>query len=202
MTENQQSSNNILVQIIIVLITAIVTTLANQMFFIENKQEEAKIDLNKDLIKEQYEKLNRILNFSYRYKELFLTTTTIVQHSKEVQYIDRTTGKILKTEKTGVIKRDTLQSVNSAIPSFLAIEKDRKDFDSNLKEIINSKNQVKHSVAIKIDDLLDFLDKHPLPDITNKTTVAHSDWSKKEVKNAWINVMTNLYTEANNILYD
>lgn len=198
MTENQDNKNNLFHNVLLILVGSLGTLFATQFFYKENKQTETKIGI----IKEQVENLNRILNFSYRYREAILTIGTIEQYRERIKYVDEKTGKVIKIGNGDIIKKDTIFSTPVNIPLFVCQEKDRKEFDVKLNEILKAKNQVEHNIAIQIDELNFFLEKYPLPKIQDKQSIINSKWTKKEVRDGWYNVLSKLYEETSSVMRD
>ena len=117
----------------LVLITSVVscfiTILAQQLFHDSNKEFEAKVELRNELIKEQYEHLNKILNFSYRYH--ISTSRTVQRIANIVRYYDHFSHKVIKTDTIGYEYGDTTSIITSY--SFIIEEDARKIFLADIK---------------------------------------------------------------------
>jgi len=186
MSDNQKTSTTILLMII----SGLVGAFANQLFHDRNKKVDSKTELQKDLLKEQFTKLNRILNFAYRYTEVHIIYVT--------NYIDPDTGEEIQKEDS-----DNLKGVESVdLPSFVADKTYRNEFNTTLNEIVNEKNLVDHSIAVKIDQVMLYLRKHPFPINFEEDSLKSSEWSKKQIKDGWISVMHDLYIATSKVVND
>ncbi|MCC6723653.1 MAG: hypothetical protein IT258_04035, partial [Saprospiraceae bacterium] len=124
---SETSSKSFVNQIVVILITAVITTIANQFFFKSNKQAEAQINLRNDLLREQYSKINRILNFSYRFR--LARVMRITDYFTE----DEKTGKLVKIEDENLKGIDTIETL---VPIFLSSEKERTAFEKEWDAIL------------------------------------------------------------------
>lgn len=172
------------------IIVALVIVICNQLFFEQNKKTELTIEFQKENLRLQTPILNRILSFTYKYE-----LTTIIFVTKAVttnHYQDTIKSKVLKSEKNV----EETDSIFITVPSFIALENKRNRLIEDIEIIRKQRDFLDHRIYILFDKLLDFLDKHPLPNIDDKEEMLKTDWQKPEIEDEWHKLLSKLRTSC------
>lgn len=183
-------------ELLLILFGALIGALANQVFFKDNKDYEMKAELQKDLLKEQYQYLNRILQFTHRYE--ISTTLYYTQFIEIKKYIEDGTNKVIKTDTT---EKTITDSTYLTMPSFILKSDRRSRLIDDLEYIKTNKDKIDHEVYSKFERLLDIISENPIPKSTDNMELIKSPWNKKEVQDKWHKVITELYYLTHGKLY-
>jgi hypothetical protein len=191
----EEKKHDIMVVVITAVSTCLITIFGQQLFHNSNKEFDTKVELKNDLIKEQFEYLNKMLNFSYRYD--ITTVKTINTIANIVRYKDPNTQKIIKIDTIGYEAGDT---TFVTAPSFIISEDRRKIFLTDIDEIKSNKNKVDHEVYANFEELLYFIEKHPLPDLKNEEALNNTEWKEQDLQVKWRELNAELYRSIYNKL--
>lgn len=174
-------------ELLLIVFGALIGALGNQVFFKGNKDYEMKVELQKDLLKEQYQYLNRILLFTHRYE-----ITTAIYYTQPLQiktYIEKGTNRIVKSDTIPM----AIQNSFFTLPSFLVKDDKRSSFIEDINYIKTNKDKIDHEVYAKFEELVDITIDNPIPKSSDKTELKNSPWNKKEVQDLWYKKLTELY---------
>ncbi|MFI5218746.1 MAG: hypothetical protein ACHQNT_04590 [Bacteroidia bacterium] len=199
--DNKKESKPIVVssfskELLLIVFGVLIGILGNQVFFKENKDYEMKTELQKDLLKEQYQFLNRILLFTHRYE-----ISTAIYYTQPVYirtFMEKGTNKVVKTDTIPMGIQDTLFIT---LPSFLIKDDRRKQFIDDIEYIKTNKDKIDHEIYAKFEELLDITIHNPIPKSSDKTELKNSSWNKKEVQDEWLKKLSELYYLTHSKLY-
>ncbi|MEI8224458.1 MAG: hypothetical protein WCG82_00855 [Bacteroidota bacterium] len=172
--------NDFVLKFLLVLLGTIIGILGNQLFFKGNKDYEMKMVLEKDLLKEQYQYLNRILLFTYNFE---LTNT--IYHTRDAFiriYLEQGTKKFVKRD---TIMTDKVDTRSITLPSFVVDKDKRKQFLESIDIIKNNRDKIDFEVYSKFQELLQILIENPIPNTTNIIELENCIWNNKEVQDKW-----------------
>lgn len=193
-TNNQKKKTTIeLKDILIPLFSAFFAVLVNQFFFENNRRIEAKIEYEKEILKNQTPVLNRILSFTYKY-EVAVVYYYLTPAKKKIYYDN--TGKIIKSviEKNEE-KNDTIKII---IPSFVVEENRREKLISDLNWLKSQRDFMDHEIYIAFENVCDFLDKNSLPDCNDNKQVINSVWNNRDIQEEWNKLIVELRIKCSN----
>jgi hypothetical protein len=177
--------------ILLVLVGGLVGVISNQFFYHQNRIFDADLELRKEIVKMQYPYLNRILNFSNKYKTIQITYFPS-EEQPEMMYRE---GPQLLIE-TAVI-RDT---VTIELPMFVIDSNTQRDFMVDIEEIKKNKNYVDHSVWENFEKLIMIIERNPVPQNTQKEEVINSKWNDKQVQKQWVQLIDSLHKSSSELL--
>lgn len=183
-------------ELLLIIFGALIGILANQVFFKANKDYEMKVELQKELLEEQYQYLNRILQFTHRYE--ITTVITYTQPIKVIEYIDKATNNIVKTETVELEKKI---SKTESFPSFIIEENKQKKFISDIEFLKQNRDKIDHIVYSKFEELLDFILENPLPKNFDYEEIEKSNWKSKKTQELWNKKIEDLYIITYEKLY-
>lgn len=184
--------SSLLKELFFMVIGALIGVLANQIFFKENKDYEMKVELKRDLLKEQYQYLNRILQFTRKY-ELTTTIYTLI-----ITTVEQGTNK--------VISKDTIIPSNGnfkqlLLPSFIVNEEKKVQFLSDIKFIKSNKDKIDFDVYSKFEELLGIIKENPIPKNSNENNLTKSTWNRPAIQQKWRKTTAELYYLTYDRLY-
>lgn len=183
-------------ELLLIVFGALIGVLINQVFFRENKDYEMKVELQRDLLKEQYQYLNRILQFTHRYE-----ITTAVYYTKPMQilrYIEKGSNKVIKRD---TIEMGVTDSSSLTMPSFILKADRRMKFIEDIEYIKINKDKIDHEVYSKFEELLDIVSENPIPQTLDNNELSKSTWNNYEVQEKWHKTITELYSLTYGKLY-
>lgn len=175
-------------ELLLIVFGALIGVLANQVFYRENKDYEMKVELQRDLLKEQYQYLNRILQFTHRYE--IITTWYYTQPVQILKYVEQGSNKVIRTD---TIVAKTTDSTSLSMPSFIFKGDRRAKFIEDLEHIKVNKDKIDHEVYSKFEELLDIISENPIPQSSDNKELVKSTWNKKEVQDKWHKTTVELY---------
>ena len=175
-------------ELLLIVFGALIGVLANQVFFRENKAYEMKVELQRDLLKEQYQYLNRILQFTHRYE--ITTTLYYTQPLQILRYIEQGSNKLIRTD---TIVAKVTDSTSLTMPSFILKGDRRAKFIEDLEYIKINKDKIDHEVYSKFEELLDIISENPIPLSSDNKELVKSTWNRKEVQDKWHKTTIELY---------
>lgn len=176
-------------ELLLIVFGALIGILANQVFFRENKDYEMKVELQRDLLKEQYQYLNRILQFTHRYE--IATTLYCAQPIQILTYLEKGTNKVIK--KDTIVTEVVNKFSSLKMPSFILNIDKRARFVEDLEYIKSNKDKIDHEVYSKFEELLDIISDNPIPESSDNKKIVKSTWSTKEVQDKWHKTTSELY---------
>lgn len=163
----------------------------NQLFFRSNKDYEMKAELQKNLIYEQYQFLNRILDFTSRYEIASMVYKT-KQKQKQVRvFVAEGTNRVIK--KDTITLDDIVDTTILNFPSFISLEDRRKQFLEDIDIIKNNRNKIDFEVYAKFKELLDIIAENPIPKTSDFYELQKCKWNDKNVQEKWQKKTTELY---------
>ena len=183
-------------ELLLIIFGALIGILVNQIFFKQNKDYEMKVELQKDLLKEQYQYLNRILQFTHKYE-----ITEVIEYTqpiKVIQTIDIKTNKVIRTENIELEKKLTKSFI---LPSFIVFENKRNTFLDDLNYIKDNRDKIDHNVYNKFDELLQFISQNPFPKGYEKYDYEKTIWKTEKTQNKWNEKISALYEITYSKLY-
>jgi len=175
-------------ELLLIIFGVLIGILGNQVFFRGNTDYAMKVELQKELLKEQYQYLNRILLFTNRYEITFgryLTHYSQIQHS-----VVKGTNEVIKIDTINLDQTDTL---SLKLPSFIIIKEKRAELIKDIEYIKHNKDKIDHKVYSKFEELLYIIEKNPLPKISNISELKKSNWNNYEIQEKWQKITTELY---------
>lgn len=171
--------------IFIPVITALVFTILNQFVFYDNQKTEKFLEYEFEMLKQQRPVLNRIMAFTYRYEMTHFTYTT-----KTYFCSDDSTQLILNT-KTGK-PFEKIANIQIELPSFACDSISRTRFLIDINHIYEKIDFVDHEVYVAFDEILLFIEQHPLPEKYDEENFMKSEWRSEEIQNQWLQNITAL----------
>lgn len=179
------AQSSTLTQVLLVLVGGLIGIMGNQWFFADNKKLESRLALQQQLAKEKLPFYTRIVNFTKTYRVTHMSNITTNYDIVETRFLDR----VMKSDTVKV----TSDTVRFTIPSFIIDTNARKEFVNDVNDIVENKDKIDYEVWEKFQDVLVFLDNHPLPVMKGKAT---TNWAKTSVMNEWRTLLNELYTVA------
>ncbi|WP_213188543.1 hypothetical protein [Cloacibacterium caeni] len=183
-------------ELLLIIFGALIGILVNQIFFKQNKDYEMKVELQKDLLKEQYQYLNRILQFTHKYE--ITEVIEYIQPIKVIQTIDTKTNKVIKTEN---IEMEKKLKNSFTLPSFIISENKRNTFLNDLNYIKDNRDKIDHNVYNKFDELLQFISENPFPKGYEKSDYEKTMWKTEKTQEKWNKKISELYEITYSKLY-
>jgi len=156
------------------IVTALFVVLLQQLFLVENKMKESKIEIWKDLKRNQVPVLNRIIGLTNNY----ITTESKLYYS------------------------DKNVLVTITIPSFIDNPIRRKHFINDLAEIEKNRDLLDVEIYAAYERFLNFYIEIPLPDINNKEEIFNSEWKDPKTQKECWKLLDDLRTLAWEELYE
>lgn len=160
-------------KLLLIAFGTLIGIIGNQVFFRVNKSYEMKVELKKDLLKTQYQFLNRILLFTYRNE---ITNKTVTASLCQIRtFIE---------EGNRVIKIDTIMKWTEkfTLPSFIIQEDKRKQLLEDIDIIKRNKGEIDFEIYAKFEELLKIITENPFPRTSDINELIKSKWNDKKVQ--------------------
>lgn len=142
----------------------------------------------KEILRDQFMFLNRILLFTHKYE--IGTYSYINTPIYKKQYVKN--GKIIKKEKIYDYKKSDTTKIR--LPTFATDNQKRSQFLEDINYIKSNKDKIDHTVYVKFEKILAFIDNHKIPsDNNDMNSMMKSEWKEEEIIKEWDELTDDLY---------
>jgi len=152
------------------LIAVLVTILFQQLFFRGNEREKLKIELRKELLRDQYQyfaKMERFIELGYG--------MTVINFRYEFMDLN------------GNIRYKDMEGINVDIPTIAYSKEFQQEWLSLTSEITESRYQIEIDIFRAFENIVTFVNEHPFPEHTdNLEQIEKSHWIKDEIIGRWL----------------
>ena len=178
----------------------------NQFFFKRNKEYEVKTELSKNLYYEQYQIINRILDFARVYSiEDFLD-----QKNMPISYtgVKGDTLSQSKYDSINMFRFTTYKAPGSTSPikiviprrvpppSFVTSPVIRKRFLEDFEFILANKDKIDFRLYEQFKEVIKIIDNHPFPNTFDPKELLKCSWCDKNLQSKWEGTLFELYFNA------
>lgn len=179
-------NNSFLKQLFLLLITSVLSS--SFTFFLMKKQ--MNFDVNKELYFKQMHVYNRISDL-YRNFGIYRTTLIAPTQKRTILIFKDQFENVVKEEEVlnSSVKIDTL---DIEVPNFVVQDKAYDNFFEDIKYISDNKNNLSPGIYKKVNDILNFLDKHPVPEKKDRMSFILY-WGNKSVYGEFYSKLRELY---------
>lgn len=185
---NKKNSALSIRDIAVPIIAALVAVILNQWFYESNKRTDAWINYEIESIKLQRPVLNRILSFTY--KNELIVLTTVLRHT--YIYVDTVSesgdNKNPRDGETVTID----ENYTDSLPAFIVYEDRRNRLMQDLAYIKENRDLLDHEIYIIVDELLDYIEEYPMPDLHDDDEMSKTKWRESKVRNGWQDIIDKL----------
>lgn len=147
-------------------------------------------DVNKELYFKQMHVYNRISDL-YRNFGIYRTTLIAPTQKRTILIFKDQFENVVKEEEVlnSSVKIDTL---DIEVPNFVVQDKAYDNFFEDIKYISDNKNNLSPGIYKKVNDILNFLDKHPVPEKKDRMSFILY-WGNKSVYGEFYSKLRELY---------
>jgi hypothetical protein len=204
----------VLKDLLILVLGGVITLMVQQIFFKRNKEFEIKAELSKSLYYEQYQIINRILDFADMYSiENFLDHNQSKTFSYALVEGDTLSkGKYDSLSKFSfslsqdpmspkdsifnVKRRTPIPSRRTTPPSFVTSPEKRKRFLEDFEFIRTNRDKIDFRLYDEFKKVVKIVDAHPFPNTFDPKELLNCSWGDRNLQNKWQGTLTNLYYNA------
>lgn len=154
------------------LIAVLVTILFQQIFYKGNERDKQKIELRKELLKNQYqllEKMERMIEIG--------------------EYVSVLNFQYVYLNRNDEVVGDDKEGISIDVPSIVQDKKLQNEWEELSLDVMEGKDKIDFDVYKAFEDLIKFIEKYPIPEKTDRIElIEKSRWSESEIIGRWLSL--------------